>query len=265
MAIRINYTGRRKICRDDARIRLRGAGNEMFFDAALQIDKYKIPEPNAKVWVEAYHRTTLMRFDFGRAGLVTPPSDRRLALFPDPGVVLFRVKVTSEGVEAGKLLAEADGIKPRRPDETDDQRTPLLPVRQGIIGEELWRVDYTGEGESPELIINNNVEDWKALARDPRFYPIVAPSALRMIMIQLALVDRAAHIEDDEHWQSKWWRFVTTLPGSDSAFIIESTTNADDIVDWINDTVNAFAKQSNSLQTFLRATGIEPTGKGVER
>lgn len=262
MPIRLNYTGRKKINREDARFRLRpGAGTvaEATFDADLRLDRYKIPEPDARVWVEAYHRTVRMRFDFGRVGLIVPQSDRRLTLFPDPNVVLFRVKVTSEGAaEHGKLLAEADGIKPRRPDQKDDDRLPLLPVRQGLLGDELWRVDYTGEGESPELVVNTAVEDWKTLARDPRFHPVVAPAALRLILTRLALVERAANHEDADHWHHKWWRFVTSLPGVSPDFAIEEGTDAETITDWIDDAVAAFAKQSNSLDIFLRATGVVP-------
>jgi len=110
MAIRLNYTGRKKINKEDARFRLRPGNGETSFDAVIQLNGYKIAEPDARVWVEAYHRTTLMRFDFGRVGLIAPQNDRRLALFHDPNTVLFRVKVTSEtGSERGKLLAEADG------------------------------------------------------------------------------------------------------------------------------------------------------------
>ena len=155
MAIRLNYTGRAKINTEDARFRLRTDGGHTTFDATLRLHDYHIAESDARVWVEAYHRTTLMRFDFGRAGLVAPPAERRLTLFPDPNTVLFRVKVTStSAADAGKLLAEADGLKPRRPDEKDEDRIPLLPVRQGLLGAELWRVEYTGAGESPELVIN---------------------------------------------------------------------------------------------------------------
>src|SRR5687767_2791354 len=103
MAIRLNYTGRKKLNREDARFRLQSGGlpggpcgDGLTFDAQLKLDGYDIAEPDARVWVEAYHRTMLMRFDFGRIGLIVKPAERRLSLFPDPNAVLFRVKVTSE-------------------------------------------------------------------------------------------------------------------------------------------------------------------------
>lgn len=258
MAIRLNYTGRRKINREDIDLRLR-PGTETTFDAGLKLDRYNISEADAHVWIEAYHRTTLMRFDFGRVGLIVPQTDRRLSLFPDPNAVLFRVKVTSEsGANRGRLLAEADGIKGRRPDEKDDDRIPLLPIRQGILGAELWRVEYTGEGGSPELVINTATDDWKSLARDPKFHPVVAPAAMHLILTRLALVDRARNKEDDGHWHNKWWRFVVSLPGADRDFAIDDGTDAEEISGWIDDAVSAFAKESNTLETFLRATGAPP-------
>lgn len=252
MAVRFNYTGRKKINRDDAQFRLRPDADGTAFDATLKLDGYRIGETDARVWVEAYHRTSLMRFDFGRVGLLSPQPDRRLTLFPDPNVVLFRVKVTSESPDRGKLLAEADGIKPRRPDQKDEDRTPLLPVRQGLIGSEVWQVQFTGEGESPELVVNSSVEDWKSVARDPRFHAAVSPAAMRLILIRLALVDRAQCIDEEGHWHNLWWRFTTSLIGN-ADFEIGAGTDATLILDWVEEAVAAYARQSNPIDIYLRA------------
>lgn len=261
MAVRLNYTDRKKIEQQDARFRLRADGADLSFEADLRLGGYGIKDADARVWVEAYHRTSLMRFDFGRVGLLDPQANRRLALFPDPRAVLFRVKVVSETPVRGKLLAEANGIRPLQPDEADDYRTPLLPIRQGLTGHEVWRVEFDGPDEGPVLVINNSVENWSALARSPTFYPLVAPAAMRAILVRMLMIEAAAERETDGHWHQLWWQFATSLPGVPADGLDPGEEEDDEkYAQWIDDAVTAFSKQSGSLDRFLRATQQPPQG-----
>ena len=62
---RINSTGRRKILREDARIFVRPDSDGMLsFDAKLNLTGYDLPD-DARVFVEAYRLTSLMRFPHG--------------------------------------------------------------------------------------------------------------------------------------------------------------------------------------------------------
>src|SRR5438876_1016937 len=70
-----------------------------------------------------------MRFDFGTAGGIIPPPDRALTEFDSLDQVLFRVKVTcASGARQGVLLAAADQIPIRRPEDSDEERIPVFPV-----------------------------------------------------------------------------------------------------------------------------------------
>jgi hypothetical protein len=65
-----------------------------------------------------------------------------------PEGILFRVNVSAAGDDAlGRLLAEADAIRPRMPDEQDAHGQPLIQhVAADDIGDELWRVtDFDGK------------------------------------------------------------------------------------------------------------------------
>src|SRR3989442_1117841 len=96
MIRRINYTGRRRISRDDVKIVLyESNGSPAKFDAKLELASYGLPD-DAIIFVEAYRQTFLMRFNFGTVSKIEQPSDHFLAEFESPEGILFRVKVTSQ-------------------------------------------------------------------------------------------------------------------------------------------------------------------------
>ena len=135
MARRINYTGRKKINRGDIEIRVHANANGLTFDAELsRLGEYKL-DPQARVYVEAYRGASTMwdRWDFGRVGLLTPPpiEQRTLDKFGGADGLLFRVKVSADGEALGKLLAEADAIRPLLPDDFDGHGDPLMVPAAG--------------------------------------------------------------------------------------------------------------------------------------
>ena len=109
MAIRrLNYTGRKRIKREDVSILLHD--NPAMFDADLtRLAEYALPK-DAFVFVEARLQTRWMRFKYGTVGAITPDPDRRLTEFDSAEGIRFSVKVTATSDKAGKLLAEADRI-----------------------------------------------------------------------------------------------------------------------------------------------------------
>src|SRR5438477_4242186 len=141
MIRRFNYTGRKKIVRDDVAIILTSDGSVKGFEAnlsALGDSKYNLPK-DARLFVEAYERTAYMRFDFGTTGTITPPprEARLLTEFEGSNGIRFRVKVVDCAHDA-QLLAEADGILPLTPEESEQNKLPLLPVRSEDLGQEVW-------------------------------------------------------------------------------------------------------------------------------
>ena len=81
MIRKFNYTGRKKIKRSNVRIDLtRDDGGRRFFNIGLQFDDLELP-PDAKVYVEAYHRFGYQRYDFGTVGQLVIPADRCLTGF----------------------------------------------------------------------------------------------------------------------------------------------------------------------------------------
>lgn len=152
MIRRLNYTGRRKIPREHINITLFRNGGVEEFDAVIRTANLGLPE-TARVFVEAYHKSDWMRFDYGTVGAPAIPSDRRLTVFYSGARLLFRVKVVSAGEESGKILAEADRLTPLSSD-NDRDRDALLPIRiVGNLGDQIWRVAWNG---GPVLELNCN-------------------------------------------------------------------------------------------------------------
>ncbi|MFQ5688063.1 MAG: hypothetical protein ACE5GV_15555, partial [Candidatus Scalindua sp.] len=125
---RLNYTGRKKIFRHDISITVFDSNGILSFDADLNTDNYKLPE-GAEIFVEAYRQAVWMRFPYGTVKDRKQPENRRLSDFDSLDGILFRVKITqSDGVH-GKLLAIAERIKPRKPEDEDENRECILPAR----------------------------------------------------------------------------------------------------------------------------------------
>lgn len=246
MIRRLNYTGRKKLLKEDTRIILyEREGEAALFDVSLNLKKYELPD-QASVFVEAYQQTTLMRFNFGVVGHIKSDSDCRLNLFDSIEGILFRVKVTSTSSPQGKLLAEGDKIRFRRPEEQLDERAPLLPVKPQDIGHEIARVDFSDD--PPLLLVNSSVGDWQEIARSSAFAAFVYPQALREILSRIIIIDEHDDIEDPEDWRSRWLRFATDLPGMSPQ--PEAQADEGQKWEWIDDAVASFATKLRLLDRF---------------
>jgi hypothetical protein len=242
MAIRrLNFTGRRKIRREDVSIALHEKANApATFDADLtKLPEYNLPA-DAIVSVEARVQTRWMRFGYGTVGAITPPADRALTEFDSADGILFSVKVTAASGTRGMLLAVGDGIPVRFPGESEERRNPLLPVKSDDIGHEVYRLDFSND--PPILLINRAAGDKDTIVRSPLFMSIVYPAALREILNRIIHVEDFDDPDDEgDSWQARWLRFATALP---SVGPIKDDGDRDQ---WIDDAVAAFAKQQATL------------------
>lgn len=252
MARRLNFTGRHKINQSDVTIRLRDGDGGLRFDADLTLGGYKLAA-DATVHVEVYRSVSTLwkRFDFGRVSALTPPPNRSLTEFEYPEGILFRVKVASAGETAGRLLAEADRVRPLLPDETQAGLAPLLNTDRAQLGATPWRVSF--EGELPCLLINETVGDWKGLAQDPVFRALVAPEAMRSVLRQILIINQDDGDEEDAtDWRTKWLAFAESLPGVGKHELPEEgAADFQTQEDWIQDTVDSFCRRATLLPRLI--------------
>lgn len=252
MSIRsFNYTGRRRITRDEVSLKLSQTSDKTgTFDANICLDKGHALPAEAVVSVEAYRGSSAswMRFSYGTVSALKPPPDRRLTEFDGTDGILFRVKVTSPGQNQGMILAEADALSPRAPDEEEQLPQSILPVRSDkTLEKRVWRLDFKDE---PVLLVNSALGEKWDVVRDQAFMALVMPEVLEAILVRILFVDKYKDDDQDEEngdWHSKWLRFVRSIPGTtDQPDIDEKDT----LEDWIEGIVGAFSRKQRILDQY---------------
>lgn len=241
----LNYTNRQRIRREDARISIRETKSGHVFDANLRLMDYGLPG-DARVFVEAYRVIQYMRFDFGQVGALRTPDDLLLRDFDFPEGILFRVKVVTSADPHGLLLAEADQIRPRRSEDADEDKRPLLECqRSRELGNEVWKIDFSAG--APVILLNANLVNVLALERNPVFTALVAPMALRSVFTAIIQGERDWEEGNLSDWHSQWMYFAR------NALRMPEPPRRDDEVqceDWIDDAARAFCEKTNAVDLF---------------
>lgn len=245
MIRKFNYTDRVKIRREDISIKLTMYNEDNWFDADLsKLKIYNLPDESL-VFLEAYRMTSWMRFSFGRLGKLSPPKNLHLSLFDTPMGIKFRVKVTASG-DIHKLLAEANAVPLITPEQENHQKNPLLDVvPTKKLGDEIYRVGFSES--NPILYLNLEVGNYKIYAKSPAFLSLALPAIVREILTKILIVDEWTDDTDMENWRSRWIRFIKLIPGIDD---LPQTSNAEEYLDWIQDSVAVFAKRQKLKAQF---------------
>ena len=244
----LNYTGRKRIGREDARITIREEKSGNIFDAGLSLTDYGLPG-DARIFVDAYRLNQYMRFDFGKVGAMLIPDDRLLRAFDSTEGVLFRVKVVTSADPHGLLLAQADQIRPRKSTDEDENRISLLPVRPSWdLEDEIWVLEF--DTQDTRILINATLGDWRTIAREPFFIALVYPHALRSILMRILKDEEEwRDTEDMDDWRSRWLHFAVSLPGvSDPPGENEGAC----LDDWIDSVASAFCRRHNIRANYER-------------
>ena len=255
--MRINHTGRRKIDKQHALVVLRddpvGSKRGWYFDLQLDLSSYALP-PAALLFVEASRKLVLMRFDLGTvaAPLSLTPLQRRLSDFlPAPEGVTFRVKVTQpDGPDRGKLLAEADNLKP----DLDHTGVHALITFEGAddLGQTPWELGLVPTESALPVLRINQALGGKEYARNPEAKPLLMFAAAREVFA--TLLDPATDIpdgadQDESHWAYLWSRYATEVLGRPHPTDIGN--RPEDREKWIADAASAFAEHQKLVDAVV--------------
>ncbi len=208
---RINSTGRKRISREQVDIRLLESetGQPLRVKASVDLEKQNFPG-NAAVSIEAYHRSSGMRFDCGTVEDLKIPPVLVLDEVDRSGAVLFRVKVVDVEIHPGRVLGSAERLSPTGDDEIDGRKS-FFPVVFTDLGPEVWKVAIEPGGR-PSLLLNREVPGIsQKLQNDPLFQGLILPMALRIVVEALV----ADPDEDDEEadWKTDWREFCRNSLG----------------------------------------------------
>lgn len=249
---RLNSTERKRIKRDRVTIELAPPRDSFSFPVATaQMDLSQLGlDSEASVILEAYFRSSSMRF---RCGTIDAPKIPQTMILTDVdrgGAIQFRVLVIAPD-SSGRILASAEGLRPLQKSDSPD-RQPLLPLRETDIGEELWRVDID-DRNGPWLVINSRASGLAARLRtEVLIQGLILPHALREVLRSLpSEVDG----DGDHDWGKDWRKFLEEI---DVPVEPDASTEEDARDEWVEEAVRKFTE----LRRF--AALIRSDGAGAE-
>lgn len=251
MLRKLNFTERAKVPRSQVRVTLRrGDDGVLVFDPLLSFQGVAVV-PTARVFIEAYYRTSFMRFDCGSVEAFAPPDDRRLTDIEGTGVVHFRVKVVDNTANDHRIVAVADDIVVSMEKPETSGRLPLLPVNfSDTLGQQAWRIAFEANG--PVLELNNRIDNIRGVARnDAAFFALVYPAAVREILTRILLVDEQDAHEEGDEWWNFWLRWATHFSGP-------LPRDSEEAPFWIDDVVSAFCREQNLIDRWRVPRGDSP-------
>lgn len=252
---RFNYTHRIKVERKDVHCVLERRNDGLAFSADIHLSDYQLPT-DAEVFLEAARGIERVRFPWGTVGRLEAPAERSLKRFGSDDGIGFRLVVsgrTTSGAE-GLIAAEANNIKPEL--DLGDARggRSLLPVAvEPTLGQTLWRIDFQGSG--PVLQVNPALGG-KAWCATTEFRSAVLSSCVRQVLLHVvlsAMPPWPVESPDDQDWGSLWLWFAKELPGAPA--LPEDRSTYEDIVDWLDDVVNAFNRHTAAMERWRDAQG----------
>lgn len=260
MRRRINYTGRRKIPREKISIIWNKDNNSVrSFSANINLDGFNFP-PDAKVYIDAYHKTEVKRYDFGTAENIVPPRDTGFAGFAYPENLKFRILIVDESGQHGLILAHADRIRPL----SDMDTKSILPVDFVDLGQQIWRVDFAGDEGSPILVLNANIPNIQTFAKsNPQFIMYVYPAVIREVLTHMIFAEGIESLSDPPvEWHRDWLDFSRrVLPGEGPPEILEQDDFEGDVArEWINKVVEEFSSSRNEWREFINQISGEREG-----
>lgn len=244
---RINSTGRQRITRDCVEIRLLEPMPDEPLKAkvSLNLDNLNFPG-NSQVALEAYHRSSGMRFDFGTVDALAIPPVLVLSEVDRSGSVLFRLKVIDNDNEPGKLLGSAERIQPKSEEDQDGRRS-IFPILFRDLGADVWKVEVE-YGDRPKLLINKRMQgfDYK-LQENPMLQGVILPAALRFVMAELVKNAETGdgNDDDEESWKADWLNY-----SSDELGMTEDPRimGENERIEWIDDAVQSFCEKCGFIK-----------------
>jgi hypothetical protein len=240
---RIFFTGRRKIARGDVSVVFR-PGRPPEFQATIDLSKHhrKLPA-TAKVFIEAYNRTMLQRFDFGTVADCRPRDALFLTNFDEWDRPIFRALVVGDDPDPGVLLAACDHIDVVEPEMTyagGRSMLKLFPKPNSVMRGELWKL--AAIGEDYQLWYNQDIPQLASgiKSKHPDVLGMILPAAIREILARTHLWG-VTSVEPTE-WND-WTRFAIILCGEEPPASDDGgTPNLDDIAEWIDRVIAAFCR-----------------------
>jgi hypothetical protein len=239
MQRRFNSTGRARIPRSCVEIKLQEpleAGSFPIAFATINLTELDLPEA-ATVEVEAYFRSSSMRFPCGTVGSLSIPPSMELSDIDRGGAVRFRLLVIDSD-QSGRIVAVADKLRPMLDRDSPDRQSLLL-LRETNLGDQLWKIEVDYH-DGPTLLINGTIPGLASRIRQEALLQgLIFPHALRIILRELG---RVGADEEDDIWRRDWRTFLQSL---DVPVDPDDGSDPESVEDWVEQAVEVFCAQKN--------------------
>lgn len=249
---RINSTGRKRIGRECIEISMLETGTDEPLKAKIDLKLHNQGFPSgARVAVEAYHRSSGMRFDCGTVDAPEIPDVLVLSEVDKSGSVLFRLKVVDNDAEPGKLIASAERLKPRSEDDSENRRS-IFPILYRDLRHDVWKVEIE-QGDRPVLIVNKRIPGFAhKLLESPMMQGLLLPAALRIVLKELVRVSETGESEDEPGWKEEWLEYCRAELGAED----DPREFPDDSAreDWIDEVVMRFCENLSLIEKIRNAS-----------
>ena len=210
---RINSTGRRRIGRECVEISMLESfpGEPLKAKVSLKLNEEGFPG-DAAIALEAYHRSSGMRFDCGTIQSPTVPDVLVMDEVDRSGSVLFRLKVVDKNAEPGKILGSAERLAPKSEDDSEGRRS-LFPIIYRDLRHDVWKVEIE-QGDGPKLVINKRMPGFShKLLESPMMQALLLPGALRFVLQELVTLSETGESEDEPGWKGNWLEYCKSELG----------------------------------------------------
>lgn len=164
----------------------------------LDLRSYNFPD-DVRIWLSAQRHYMYQRFDLGHPSVPTIGTPVRLDSFDAAGLagVNFRLLVVDT---AGKLVGASKTFSLPT---AGRQSTPLLEMKSGDLGQEIWQLELD-EATGPLLLINSRIHDPENVVNSPMFISCVLPFIVKQIVVWMMSTEIDVN---PETVPGKWLRF----------------------------------------------------------
>lgn len=248
----INSTGRKALKRENVSLRLiEGRGGSPSFTASFSGLIELGLDPEARIYVEPYSGSSLMRFSFGTVGLPLAPAETTLTDLDLGQAILFDIKIVDESEVIGRILASARQVRPESESDDSSDRRSLLPVETADLGELLWQLDAP-EGTWPLLRISSRIPGGLGRLRDdPMMQGCILPGAIADLVTRV--LDPDSGDTDDHEWVVAWKIWIADITGYEAEEVPDATQREQ----MVNSICVQFASQMKFATRCAEASTID--------
>tara|TARA_B100000686_G_C16705233_1_gene925834 strand:- start:499 stop:1275 length:777 start_codon:yes stop_codon:yes gene_type:complete len=250
MAVTFNYTKRKKIESGRMCSLIKAEKGDIKFSLDLDLSPYSFP-PDARVYVEAYRKSFIERFDMGPVSeLRKQEYSLNSRYFGNEERVNFRIKVTENiKQQEGRILgAGKSTARKNLPKQEPEDEVRILPVEIDDLGDEIFKVDFPND-EEVVLYMNEKLDNPKGHLSDPQFVSVVFPTILRTVLHKIIFFERYVEADESlENWKDQWLNFAEPFSGTKPYVDPEADTMA--WKEWIDSIISNFASDQKYLTLF---------------